>query len=244
MKRWVVTGFKGINNYNTPDRLDQPIGTKEGNIGNCELAECINFDIDDNGSLIKRENDQAIFSQPYDAKLTQSMAGITYTATGRLLRYTKPFSLEYNPQRSTIEYASPIILIQEVETGMWVSTTEKIYFHSGRNPAAPDGFRLSAEYDYPAVMGTGEKIYARDLGIDMDGFVAMFLTTRGICYGTQTGNLHNVSSGTYTVPVASRGISLVDKSNGIKQYKVKIINGTDDDLNMYTPRVEVEVDSK
>jgi len=157
MSDWTITGFAGINNMDDPSSIKQPAVTKTGNYGDVELTQCVNFDIDNTGGLIKRANTQAIFTDTYDAKLTQELGARTFTAIGRLLRYTMPYSNSYDEKRSTVEYPQPIVMIVPVEVGMWVSTTEKIYYHSGRNPAEVGGFSVTGEYDFPAIMGTGEK---------------------------------------------------------------------------------------
>ncbi len=244
MSEWTITGFDGINNMKDPLRLKEPTSTREGNFGSCELSRCINFDIDNNGSLIKREDSQEIFSKSFDAKLTQKLAGITFTAAGNMLRYTKPYSDDYDKKRSSILYAAPIVLIQEVELGMWVSTTEKIFFHSGRNPSVIGGFTQTAEYNFAAIMGTAEKVHATKLGIDNDGFVAVFATTRGICYGTQTGRLSNMSEGTYSYSPFQRGISHLKEKDGIVQYQVKIINEIEESFNEQKLLLPIDVDSQ
>lgn len=89
MTFWNVTGFAGINNMQEPSAIKQPKAST-ANSGDCELVKCINFDIDDSGGLVKREDSPAIFSKTYDAKLTQTLGGRTFTASMNLLRYTKP----------------------------------------------------------------------------------------------------------------------------------------------------------
>ncbi len=243
MSKWSITGFKGINNVKDPSQLDGPEATKYGNYGECELRRCINFDIDDGGILIKRDNAQHIFSATYDPKLTATMAGIEYSVVGRYLRFTKPFSSEYDEKRNTIEYPAPIVLIQEVETGMWVSTTEKIYFHQGRSPAMLNGFTQTAQYNFPAIMGTGEKVNARRMNLDASGFVAVFATTRGICYGTSTGQLHNLSEDVFSYAPPQRGISYIKEDNGILQYQVKFINQSEESYNQRDSKTDIELDT-
>ena len=73
MSEWTITGFDGVNNMKAPSALKQPAVTKTGNYGNVELARCINFDIDNDGGLVKREATQEIFTKDYDAKLTTTL---------------------------------------------------------------------------------------------------------------------------------------------------------------------------
>jgi len=244
MKPWTITTFTGVNNVNDVAALQQPDPDQYNRSGSgpCDLVKCVNFDIDDDGGLIQRDETQAIFSAEYDAKLTQTFAGRTWTVEGNLLLYTNPFRTDQDPRRSAIAYPNPIVLIQEVEEGMWVSTTEKIYFHSGKNPTVVGGFRQTAEYDFPAIAGTGEKVSATKLQLDVGGFVAVFATTKGICYGTNSGSLINMSEGVYSYKVGQRGISAIKEANGIVQYIVKMINSGDS----YNPNVrkeEIVIDS-
>lgn len=243
MSEWSITGFSGINNMKDPSRIKQPYAEKSGNFGDCELRRCINFDISDSGVLIQRPVSQDIFTKPFDAKLTQQMAGITYTAIGNRLEFTLPFSQNTDEKRNSIRYKTPIVLIQEVGTGMWVSTTQNIYFHAGINPFKIGGFTQTKEANYPAVIGTGEKVNANKMGLENDGFVAVFTTTKGICYGTQTGQLHNISNGIYSYDSPQSGISMIEENNGMLQYKVKFINQHPDSNNIKEPLTNIDINT-
>jgi len=244
MNEWSITGFKGIDNMSDPAALEQPTFTKAGRFGEVALEFCANFDIDDDNGLVQRDADQDIFTKEFDAGFTQVMAGITYTAQGNLLRYTIPWSTEYDPKRSTIRYSAPITMILALDTGMWVSTTEKLMFHNGRDPSKIGGFAVTEEYDYQAIMGTGEKVHASRLKLENDGFVAVFATTRGICYGTHTGMLSNMSEGVYSYQPAQRGISHIKEGNGMVQYQVRMINEDAEAFNTQTQAVDIEIDSQ
>lgn len=126
---------------------------------------------------------------------------------------------------------------------MWVSTTDKIYFHAGRNPTEIGGFAQTAQYDFAAIMGTGEKVAASKLMLQKDGYVAVFATTRGICYGDNNGNLVNLSEGTFSYTPGQRGISYISERNGMIQYQVRMINDIGDSYNEQTSRASLVVDT-
>ena len=243
MKVWTITGFDGINNMQEPSALGQPKPTDVGGTGNVELTDCINFDIDDNNGLIRRTDTQVIFTKNYDAKLTQVHGARTFTALGNTLKYTEPFKTTYDDRRSIIEYASPITMILSVVTGLWVSTTERIYFHSGKNPVEVGGFTVTSEYDASAIMGTGEVIPARKMMIDKDGYVAVFATTKGICVGDQSGGVTNISEGKYSYIPGQRGISHIKEENGMYQYQVRMINDVGTSFNEQTAGTTLDIDS-
>lgn len=215
-----------------PSAIDQPKPFPNGGGGGtCELVECINFDIDDNGGLRRRDTTQEIFTKAYDAKLTQKMRGRTFQAVANKLYYTLPWDDNRDPRRSMIAYPALITLIQEIENGMWVSTTEKIYFHKGHNPTELGGFSQTAEYNFPAIMGTGEKLAASKMLLQRDGFVAIFATTFGICLGTDDGVLTNLSEAKFSYVPGQRGISMIKEENGMIQYMVKFIDDVGDSYN-------------
>jgi hypothetical protein len=218
MKPWKITSFTGVNNVLDATALEQPDLDQYGRSGSgpCALVRCVNFDIDDKGGLIQRDDDQDIFSASYDAKLSQSFAGRQWTVDGSKLFYTLPFRADIDPTRGSIAYPAPIILIQEVEDGMWVSTTKRA--------------------------GTGEKIHSSKLGLDSDGFVAVFATTQGICFGNKSGLLTNISEGIYSYKVGQRGISAIKEENGMVQYLVKMIN-QGDSYNPVERKVDIAVDN-
>lgn len=245
MKSWKITSFLGVNNVKDASALSQPDLDQYGKTGSgsVDLVKCINFDIDDAGGLVQRENVQAVFTADYDDKLVQTFAGRNWTVDGNRLSYTLPWKNTQDPRRASIEYDAPIILIQEIEEGMWVSTTKKIYYHHGKNPTVIGGFKQTAEFDFPAIAGTGEKVHASKIAVQgVEGFIAVFATTKGICYGTAGGSLINMSEGVYSYKVGQRGISLVKEDNGLVQYIVKMIN-QGDSYNPNERKEEIVVNS-
>lgn len=245
MAIWQVTGFAGVNNMQDPVALDQPKPYPDGGgAGLCELTECINFDIDDNGGLVRRDATQEVFTKAFDAKLTQTLRGRKFQAIANKLYYTLPWSEERDPRRSMIAYPALITLIQEVENGMWVSTTEKIYFHKGHNPTELGGFEQSAEYAFPAIMGTGEKISANKMLLQRDGFVALFATTFGICMGTDDGVITNLSEAKFSYVPGQRGVSLIKEQNGMIQYQVRFINDTGEHYNKQPDPQNIDIDEQ
>ena len=239
-----ITGFTGVNNWLDKTAHPEPqVDRYQDASGEITLTKCINFDIDDKGGLLQRDDTQEIFTKQYDAKLTQVLGGRTFRAEAKLLRYTKPWSNEYEARRSSIEHSGPIVLIQEIQTGLWLSTSTEIYYHDGINPTKVGGFTQIAQYDFPAIMGTGEKVHASKLGLDRDGFVAVFTTTKGICYGDDKGLLVNMSEGVFSYKPGQRGISLLRENNGMVQYLVKIINEAASSFNENERKVAVNVET-
>jgi hypothetical protein len=248
MSTFSITGFSGVNNMQDPSALDQPKanyykGELMGGTGTCELVDCVNFDIDDNGGLVHRDHPQEIFTRAYDAKFTQKLRGRTFTVVANKLYYTLPWSDERDPRRSMIAYPALITMIQEVEDGMWVSTTEKIYFHKGHNPTELGGFEQSGEYAFPAIMGTGEKVSANKLLLQRDGFVAIFATTFGICMGDDSGVITNLSEAKFSYVPGQRGVSMIKEANGMIQYMVKFINDIGDSYNQQ-PTLDLDIDEQ
>jgi hypothetical protein len=238
---WQITGFSGVNNMQDPSALDQPKPIKGGGQGTCELTECVNFDIDDNGGLVHRDHPQEIFTKAFDAKFNQKMKGRKYSVTANRLYYTLPFQDAKDPRRSSIAYPALITMIQELEDGMWVSTTDRIYFHKGTNPTEVGGFTQSAEYNFPAIMGTGEKVSANKMLLQKDGFVAIFATTFGICMGDDNGIITNLSEARFSYIPGRRGISMIKEANGMIQYIVKFLDDNDTSYNQQ-PTMTLDVD--
>lgn len=240
-----ISGFAGVNNMQDISSLDQPklISKSTDFTGMLELASCVNFDIDDNGGLLDREEPQEIFSKPYSAKFTQVLKGRKYTVANNKLHYTMPWSDEKDPRRSVITYPASITMIQEVEEGMWVSTTEKIYYHKGSNPTELNEFSQSIAYNFPAIMGTGEKIAASKLGLQKGGFVAVFATTFGICVGDDAGVVTNLSEARFSYTPAMRGVSMISEKNGMIRYLVKFIGEVGESYNQQ-PALQLDVDEQ
>jgi hypothetical protein len=235
MSTWTITGFSGVNNMQDPSALDQPKANKTGGVGVCELTECVNFDIDDNGGLVSRTTTQEIFTKAYSAKFNQKMKGRKYSVIANKLYYSKPFQDDTDLRRASIAFPDLITMIQEVENGLWVSTTRHLYFHKGTNPTELGQFTGSLEYNFPAIIGTGEKVAANKLLLQKDGFVAIFATTFGICMGDNTGNITNFSEAKFSYVPGQRGISMIKEANGMIQYMVKFIDNTGDSYNQQIP---------
>jgi hypothetical protein len=244
MSIWTITGFSGVNNMQDPSALDQPKKTQTGGEGMCELTECVNFDIDDNGGLVSRPDNHEILTKAYDAKFVQKMKGRTFSVFANKLYYTKPWSDERDPRRSMIAFPELITMIQELEEGIWVSTTSRIYFHKGSNPTELGDFKGSLEYNFPAIMGTGEKVSANKLLLQKDGFVAIFATTFGICMGSDDGIITNLSEAKFSYIPGQRGISMIREKNGMIQYLVRFINDTGESYNQQPDPTGIDIDEQ
>lgn len=94
----------------------------------------------------------------------------------------------YDATRNIRELEHEVIMLAPVQTGLFVSTTECIFFFKGNNPAK---WLIEQVTNYPASRGCvyPELIKPSDLNSDSANLAAMFGTTKGPAFGLSNGTV-------------------------------------------------------
>ena len=145
------------------------------------------------------------YNDPPLGSIVKQFAGRIWIAWKNTLWYSEPFGPNlFRLSVNYINFPSNITVIAPVRSGLFVSTTTKIYFMAGTNPK--EMVQTIAAH-YSAIKGTDVEVD----GIAVAGGklsplpMQMFTTTNGICVGTADGQLINLTYETLEYPSALRG---------------------------------------
>ncbi|MBI4695586.1 MAG: hypothetical protein HY749_16335 [Gammaproteobacteria bacterium] len=134
--------------------------------------------------------------------------GRMLVAIGEFLLFSPPYrGYLFDPVHMNYRFGSRITMVAPVEGGVYVGTEKTIEFLAGDDIATATRYEKAA---YGAVEGTLDYVSADQLGVvSLPGKVALFAAQAGICVGGIGGAFHNLTTGRYAYPVASRGAARV-----------------------------------
>lgn len=147
--------------------------------------------------------------------------GRIYLAHDRWVWWTQLYQYDYvETTRNFAPMEKPVTLIMAVEDGLYVGTTEGLYFLQG---TASEGLRRSKISSAPVIRGSGVIAQASDVQEQLgqplpEGEVAMFMTADGICVGLDGGRVHNLTRGRVVFPGAQSAAALYREDRGATQY--------------------------
>lgn len=128
-----------------------------------------------------------------------------YIAQGNVVWYSEPFGYNlFDPTRNYIVLSGRVTMIRPVKQGLFISTESRTYFYRG---LTPDEFSIETVALYPAIEGTdaevdGSSIKNGELGI---GVFGIWTSTQGVCIGSSSGDLVNLTHPRLEYPSALRG---------------------------------------
>ena len=149
--------------------------------------------------------------------------GRLYLGQGKTLWATEPFAYGLvDKTKNYVMFEGDITMIAEVTDGIYVGTTEGVWFLAG--PAYP--LKRSRVMDSPVIPGSmtyvpGELANPPQVGTNPDTEVmisVMFMTTRGVCVGLDGGKAYNLTESKFFFPVAKRSSAMFRRQDGMNQY--------------------------
>lgn len=162
--------------------------------------------------------------------------GALLVASGDQLVTTLAYNLEaVHATKGFAPMGSFITMLKAVDDGVWLSTSDAVYFMSG---LGYDEVVFRKILDEPAIFRTAQLSDANLLGGDhqLIGKVVWFATTRGIYIGGNSGQLIPVSEGTVSVGSGSSGAGVIRNQQGQVHYLASI-SGVQGAVNPYIPPV-------
>ncbi len=162
--------------------------------------------------------------------------GSLLVAAGDQLAATLAYNLEaVHATKGFTPLGSFITMLKAVDDGVWVSSSDAVYFLSG---PGYDEVVVRKILDDPAIFRTAQLSDANLLGGDhqLMGKVVWFATTRGIYIGGNSGQLIPVSEGTVSVGSGSSGAGVIRNQQGQVHYLASI-SGVQGAVNPYIPPV-------
>jgi len=163
------------------------------------------------------------FTKPPAGELLEYYNGRIYIAKGNVIYYTEPFAYELiNPRSNHIMFKDKINMIAPVDSGIFISSGDIIYFLQGKNPP----FESEVKASYRAIEGTRNYISGQYIGKGTKDIIAIWTSSKGICIGMPNGDFENLTENNYSFPEGKSGVSLFRQHRGINQYIVALKDAT------------------
>lgn len=162
--------------------------------------------------------------------------GSLLVAAGDQVAATLAYNLEaVHATKGFTPLGSFITMLKAVDDGVWVSSSDAVYFMSG---PGYDEVVVRKILDDPAIFRTAQLSDANLLGGDhqLMGKVVWFATTRGIYIGGNGGQLIPVSEGIVSIGSGSGGAGVIRNQQGQVHYLASI-SGVQGAVNPYVPPV-------
>ncbi len=125
--------------------------------------------------------------------------GYLFSASGNYLYYSDPLDYEiYDYLENAISFGSEITLCISLETGLYISTLDEVFFLSGESP---ENWILRSVYDFGAKANTAIRINLDNLFENTSGgYAALFVSSEGfICVGLPDGSIQNLTNRKYKI---------------------------------------------
>ena len=133
-----------------------------------------------------------------------------------MLWFSEPYAYNsFDLARGGIPFDSNITMICPVIDGIYVCTSDKVYFLNG---SGPNEFQLTTVSYYPMIKNTDARFIgsfsfdqARNKIINQNGFPAyIWLSEQGICAGFSSGNFINLTEDKlFKLPSGSNGSGMI-----------------------------------
>jgi hypothetical protein len=153
--------------------------------------------------------------------------GCAYSVLGDTAYYSDPYQFErFRPRTQFMSMPSAITMWASVNDGIFVGTTEAVYFLGGGHPSDMKSKRV---FDYGAIPGTVVRTYAgvmESLEEDEQGepgdMAVVWTSPHGVCIGMDGGKAVNMTGREYSFPGGVRGRGILKTARGITQYQVAL----------------------
>lgn len=145
-----------------------------------------------------------------NGKLIRYFAGRLWVSLGSSLVYSEEYHSMPRPT-NFIGFGERIENFGAVSDGLFVGTTDHIYFLSGTNPKE---MNADEKANYGMIPGTLTTIDGRLLGEGVNELVLMWASSRGICAGLPGGTILNLSERRVDSLTGEKGTSMFSQRDG------------------------------
>ena len=165
-----------------------------------------------------------LIGPPPLATLLTYYNGRIYLAQGRTVWVTELFAYNFvDRTRGFYHFEGDVTLLGTVGDGVYVGTTEGLWFLSGSHS---EGMRRVRVIDTGVVDGTMVYIPAElgnppQVGTEADTELQVsiaFMTTNGFCVAEDGGKVYNLTEAKYFFPSAVRGVSMFRRQDGMNTF--------------------------
>ena len=146
-------------------------------------------------------------SAPPPGKIVREFKKRLYIADGKVVWYTEPYAYDWvKLSTNFFQFHEPVTVMEPVSGGLWI-VSNQTYFYAG---TGPDNFQVQPQLNYGAVFGTGLQVPNTN--------DAMWYSVRGLCYGTQDGQVKNMQEANVAADSGTSGASIVREADGVRQF--------------------------
>jgi hypothetical protein len=178
--------------------------------------------------------------------------GRLYFAIGNSLHCTDAFDVEHVDVRfnRVATFPHTITMCQRVSDGLWVGTEQYVYFLEGTDiigssspwEGAKGGYRQNIVAKAGVVYGSACKINSEFIPEAQNTHtVILFLTTKGICSGGNSGKYFNHSFNEMSFDANVSGIATVINVDGLSQYVVVVDVDEKFEYNPFSVDIDIPV---
>lgn len=219
-------------------QTDKPIDFEDVN-GTVVFSNGVDFGFVESGSVVWPDVPKVGTLPVVPTPAGQLLAfynGSLLVAAGDQVAATLAYNLEaVHATKGFTPLGSFITMLKAVDDGVWVSSSDAVYFMSG---PGYDEVVVRKILNEPAIFRTAQQSDAGLMGGDHQwiGKVVWFATTRGIYVGGNSGQLILISEDTVSIGAGSNGAGVIRNQQGQVHYLASI-SGVQGAVNPYIPPV-------
>jgi len=138
-----------------------------------------------------------------------------------VIYYSDPYDIDFMEEDNCrVPMGGIPTMVASVDTGVWASTSEKLVFLKG---ADATDFEYTEHRNYGAILGASMVVDSSKLRTEVPGNkVAVWASPNGVCLGTDTGQLINLSETKYSYAPGQRGAIMLRETEGMAQIVVAL----------------------
>lgn len=152
-------------------------------------------------------------------RLIAAFAGHVLMARGNTLYRSEPYAPELFDLRKGLPFEDRITLVAPMDDGVYLGTESEVVWLAGRNPAE---WKLDRKSVHGAILGTAAYGPAEDVAEGQQGPVVLYVSTKGVVAGFNSGSLLNLTEERFGFPVMDEGAAIIRHHGGTVQYIVTL----------------------
>lgn len=153
--------------------------------------------------------------------------GRAFVARGKRAHYTDPYKPELMDIRKTVQMASYVTLMGEVDDGVYIGTADEVVFLGGDTP---EKWEYEPKLLYGAILGAVAPCNAEDIDPSLDGIALLVSTTQGVCACLNGGKIINLTKSRFQYPATQAGAAIARSHGGMSQY-LMVLEGSESAAN-------------
>ena len=148
------------------------------------------------------------------------------------LYYTDPYTIDQMDERNSLIplLGTPTMLLA-LDSGLWAGKGDKAIWLGGGNP---EEF-IYKDHEGQVIAGTGvAHVTPERFGLNVLGKFALWVSSLGVCLGTDSGAMQVLTEDSLAVGSALSGAGIIRKENGLAHY-VSVLHDATESPDKFTP---------